>query len=388
MLGGILLGPTIMGAAAPVLFGWLFLSSEGATLARDASMKLGMLFFMFLVGLEIDLSCLRASGRRIALIGFIGTLLPIAAGVALVYAVPPGFWGAAAAQHLPAFALFVGMNLANSANPVIARVLMDLGLLTKPIGTLIMSATLVDDLVNWTLFALVMGAMGSSGATPGIAIAAHGALGLLFCAAVLIAGRTVYAAALRTRHAPAERSGGPIAVTALWVLLTASAAEALGLHAFLGAFLAGVALSGSWEAEARARALRPLVVSFFAPLYFVSLGMTTNFVAHFDPVLVAVVVTGACVSKIGSVLLGARAAGMPLNREAWAIGFGLNARGATGLILAGVGLSQGIIDHRVFVALAVMAIATSMMSGPAMRHLLSPRAVPVRRLAAVSGDVG
>jgi Kef-type K+ transport system membrane component KefB len=79
---------------------------------------------------------------------------------------------------------------------------------------------------------------------------------------------------------------------------------------------------------------------------------------------------------------------MPLNREAWAIGFGLNARGATGLILAGVGLSQGIIDHRVFVALAVMAIATSMMSGPAMRHLLSPRAVPVRRLAAVSGDVG
>jgi Kef-type K+ transport system membrane component KefB len=92
----------------------------------------------------------------------------------------------------------------------------------------------------------------------------------------------------------------------------------------------------------------------------------------------------ACVTKIGAVLLGARAAGMPLDREAWAVAFGLNARGATGIILAGVGLSNGLIDERMFVAMMVMAIATSLTSGPMMRYLLSTRAVPVARLATVS----
>jgi K+:H+ antiporter len=130
--------------------------------------------------------------------------------------------------------------------------------------------------------------------------------------------------------------------------------------------------------------MRHFVMSFFAPLYFVSMGMSTNFIRNFDPALVALVLVAACVSKIGAVLLGARAAGMPLDREAWAVGFGLNARGATGIILAGVGLSNGLIDERMFVAMVVMAIVTSMMSGPMMRYLLSDRSAPVARLAAVT----
>src|SRR6185436_17599753 len=95
--------------------------------------------------------------------------------------------------------------------------------------------------------------------------------------------------------------------------------------------------------------------------------------ANFDSILVLVILVVACLSKIGAVLLGARLAGMPLNREAWAIAFGLNARGATGIILAGVGLANHVIDERIFVAMVVTALVTSLMSGPAMNTLLFHR---------------
>jgi Kef-type K+ transport system membrane component KefB len=99
--------------------------------------------------------------------------------------------------------------------------------------------------------------------------------------------------------------------------------------------------------------------------------MTTDFIRNFDLTLVVLILVVACVSKIGAVLLGAKAAGMKLDLEAWAIGFGLNARGATGIILAGVGLANNVIDDRIFVAIVVMAMVTSLMSGPAMNHLLA-----------------
>ena len=98
--------------------------------------------------------------------------------------------------------------------------------------------------------------------------------------------------------------------------------------------------------------------------------MSTNFIANFDALLVAIVLVAACLSKVGAVLLGAKAAGMPLDREVWAIGFGLNARGATGIILAGVGLTNGVIDARIFVAMVVMAATTSLIAGPMMSRLL------------------
>jgi Kef-type K+ transport system membrane component KefB len=114
-------------------------------------------------------------------------------------------------------------------------------------------------------------------------------------------------------------------------------------------------------------------LSFFAPIYFVSMGMTTNYITNFDGLLVLVILVAALASKLGSVLLGAKLAGMPLDRETWAISFGLNARGATGIILAGVGRAAGVIDDRIFVAIVVMALVTSLIAGPMMNWLLSHR---------------
>jgi Kef-type K+ transport system membrane component KefB len=113
MIGGILLGPTLFGALAPSVWGSLFQGPPGVSQARDATIKLGMLFFLFVAGLEVNVSDLRRLGKRAALIGLVGTLIPIAVGIGLVYAVPASFWGPIGTSHRLAPALFIGMNLAN-----------------------------------------------------------------------------------------------------------------------------------------------------------------------------------------------------------------------------------------------------------------------------------
>jgi len=367
MIGGIILGPTLFGAVMPGLYQEFFLSSSSVTVVRDASIKMGMLFFMFISGLEIRLSNLRRL-RQSLTIGLIGTVLPIGFGIGLVYLAPHHLWGSQA--HFFAFALFLGMNFANSANPVIARILMDLGLLKDEIGALIMTATIVDDLVNWSLFAIILGQIAPSGQTT-TNLPLNVGLVIVFVMAVLVVGHWLGDRLLRWIRGRVAWPEGFIAATALAILLAAAVSEWLGLHAFLGAFLVGAALGDNGEEKNEAReVITHFVLSFFAPIYFVSMGLNANFVTNFDGVLVLVIVTAACVSKLGAVLLAVRLAGMPLDRRAWAIGFGLNARGATGIILASVGLEQGLIAERMFVAVVVMALFTSLLSGPAIKRLV------------------
>ena len=373
MIGGIILGPTIFGMIAPSLYNSLFNSSASVIFVRDASIKLGMLFFLFIAGLEVDLSDLRRLGKRAALIGLVGTLVPIAAGVALVYLLPRSFWGPLAGRHLFAFALFIGMNLANSANPVIARILMDLGLLQSEIGTLIMTATIVDDLVNWSLFAIVLSEISPvTSSTHGLPITILTVI--VFFVLVLGLGRWLGRRSLRWVRGHVAWPSGFIAVTSIAILVAGSISEGLGIHAFLGAFLLGAALGGHDKERNKAHdVIAHFVMSFFVPIYFVSMGMSANFITNFDFLLIAIILIVACISKIGAVVLGARMAGMRVNREVWAISFGLNARGATGIILAGVGLANKVIDERIFVAIVVMALVTSLMSAPMMTTFLHPK---------------
>ena len=370
MFGGIVLGPTILGALVPSLYHWLFLSSANVNVVRDASTKLGMLLFLFYAGLEVNLSDLKTVGKKAILIGLVGTLLPIAMGVALVYSVPRTFWGSAVQAHFLSFALFIGMNFANSANPVIARILLDLGLLNGPIGALIMTATIVDDLVNWTLFAVILYDFAPAGQAADGSLITSVLLVALFFVVVLGLGRWLGPAAMKRLERHVAWPNGFIGVTAVLVLIASSAAEGLGVHGFLGAFLLGAALSETEKKRNQAHEVIGHAVISFAPIYFISMGMTTNFITNFDPLLVVIVLVAASVSKVGAVLLGAKAARMPLDREVWAIGFGLNARGATGIILAGVGLANGVIDARIFVALIMTALVTSFMAGPMMNRLL------------------
>jgi len=374
LLGGVLLGPTLLGRVLPGVSDAVFGGSAEVTLARDALTRLGLLFFLFAVGLETDLSLLRRLRRPALGIGLSGSLVPLALGAALVGSLPTEFWGPEASAHPVAFAVFLGLNLANSAIPVLARILMDLQLLGGRIGALCLSAAVVDDLIAWAFFAAVL--LGLSPVQGGLArLVLSFALTVVVPVVVVGLGRRIGPPGLAWLRRRVAWPEGFIAATAVLVLLAAAASEAAGVHAALGALLLGVALGGGDAPHHEAHeAVARFALGLFAPLYFVSLGLTTDFARSFDPALVAVVVATAIASKLTGVLLGARLAGMAVSREAWAIGFGLNARGATGIILAAVGHHAGVIDDRVFVALAVMAFLTSLLAGPAMARLLPPSA--------------
>lgn len=372
MMGGILLGPTIFGMLAPAAYVWLFKSSDNVAMVRDASIKFGMLFFLFIAGFEIDLADLRRMGKRALVIGLVGTLLPIGMGVGLVYAVPRDFWGPAVQEHFLSFALFIGMNLANSANPVIARILMDLGLMKSEVGTMIMTATIVDDLVNWTLFAIILSDIAPSNPAAAVSLPVNILLVFAFFVVVLGIGRWAGPKALHWARWNLSWPTGMIGFTTLMILLCASAAEKLGIHAFLGAFLVGAALSGGEDTDHKAAhdIVCKFALSFFAPVYFVSMGLNANFISSFDWTMVLAILVVAIVSKMSAVLLGAWMARMPINAETVAIAVGLNARGATGIILAGVGLANKVIDETIFVAVVVMCLTTSLLAGPVMNALL------------------
>lgn len=374
MVGGIILGPTIIGLIFPEFYTWLFNSSSSVVEIRNASIKMGMLFYLFIAGLDINLSEIRKFGVKALSIGIIGTLLPISVGVGIAYLMTAKFWGSVVEAHYLSFALFIGMNLGNSAIPVLSRILMDLGLLKRDFGSLVMSSAIIDDLLNWTLFAIVLSDIAPVGEISGVSLPLSILINVLFLIAVLAIGRWLSPFALRWARKNVAWPSGFIAFTALVILLAGSVAERIGIHAFFGAFLAGIAVrQNNEEAKEAHDVITHFVLSFFAPIYFVSMGMTTNFFVNFDWWMVLVLFAAATISKVGAVLLGARLAGMPINREVWAIGFGLNARGATGIILANVGLANGLIDDRIFVSITIMAIATSMMSGPVMKRLLGDR---------------
>jgi Kef-type K+ transport system membrane component KefB len=258
---------------------------------------------------------------------------------------------------------------------------MDLDLLDKEIGTVVMTATIVDDLVNWTLFAIVLGQIDPTSTETSPDLWSSIGLVLAFFVAVLAIGRLAGPGILQWLRTRVSWPAPFIMTTTVAVLACSMIAEHLGVHAFLGAFLVGASLGGIEKERHEAHdAVTHFALSFFAPIYFVSMGMGTDFVAHFDGLLVLLIAFVAFASKMGSVLLGARLAGMRIDRETFAIGFALNARGATGIILAGVGLEHGVIGERLFVAMVVMALFTSFLSGPAIRWLLelSPTGQHVR----------
>lgn len=385
LLGGIVLGPTIFGQVAPETFAWWFPADTSLTLARESLIRVGMLFFLFVAGLEVKVENIRHRKRQVAFTAVIGLLVPLAMGFGSVRAFP-GIWGRPAEGGDWAFSFFIGTALSISALPVIARILMDLRLIRQELGIIVITAAALNDVIGWSLFAVLlnvlMPARLSQPAVRGETMAVN--LGLLvgFVVLVLLAGRRFSRPALHWMRTHLSWPSAFIGLSTVVIMGAAAVTETLGIHAVFGAYLVGIALGqalDSGEENEAHEVILQFAISFFAPLYFVSIGQRANFVKEFDPPLVLLVLMVACVGKIGGAGLGARLSGMP-SREALAVGFGLNARGAMEIILASVALESGLIDQRVFVALVVMAVVTSALAGPAMSRLTAvTRADPERR---------
>ena len=366
LVAGILLGPTVLGTVAPDVMRFLFPAEGPNAIALSAVTTLAIVLFLLVAGMEVDLSTIWRQGRLGLKISLGSIVVPFLMGFAAAYQFPR-WLGHEGNAGVFTFALFFATALSISALPVIARTLMDIGLYRTDLGMVVVSAAVFNDLVGWIIFAVILGMMDGGQAHPvGLTIA----FTLLFAVGMLTVGRWLIDRALPIIQAHTQWPAGVLGFSLTLALLGAAFTEWIGIHAIFGAFLVGVAIGDSAHLRERTRVAIEHFISFiFAPLFFASIGLRVNFLQDFNAPLVLAVVLIACVCKLLGGYAGARWGRMS-SREAWAVGFAINSRGAMEIILGLLALEVGIIGNELFVALVIMALVTSMMSGPAMRLIL------------------
>ncbi len=368
---GILLGPTVLGHFRPKIYSALFPVTGSVPITIETISTLGVVFFLLTAGLEIDLRSIFRQGKSALFVSFFGVIFPFAVGT-MVAGFFPRYLGAQEGADIVIFALFVGTALSISALPVIARILMDLNLLRSEMGTVIMSSAMFDDLVGWILFSMVLGMMNPA-AHSGGGVKHTILLVFIFAGLTLTVGKWLIDKMLPFIQAHTSWPGGVLGFVFTLTLSAAAFTEYAGIHAVFGAFIVGIAVGESTHLRKRtSQHIHEIVTNVFAPFFFASIGLRTNFVSNFNLGLTLTVIGVACVGKIFGAMWGARLGGMD-PRSSWAVGLAMNARGAMEMILGILALQAGLIREQMFVALVIMALFTSLVSAPSIHALVSRR---------------
>lgn len=367
LLAGIILGPTIFGMISPESFELIFPNGSSA-IVLDGFVQAAVVMLLFIAGLEVDLHIVLQQGRQAAFTSTLGLIVPFSFGFLFPYLFP-GFFGFTDEGTLLAFALFMGTCMAITALPVIARILMDLNIFKTKMGMLVISSAMINDLIGWLIFSVVLGMIGKGSQNMSLLNTVFFTLG--FTIVMLTAGRWLINRTLPWVNKKLAWPGGLLSLSLALCFLAAALTEYIGIHAIFGAFILGVALGDSEHLSERAKEIiHQFINNIFAPLFFVSIGLKVNFIANFDFWLTLAIVIIAFAGKIIGSGLGTRLGGFSW-QESMAAGFGMNARGAIEIILGLVALEVGLINERVFVSLVIMAMITSMTSGPLMKWSLT-----------------
>jgi Kef-type K+ transport system membrane component KefB len=358
---GVALGPTLLGALPGDPSESLFPADARAVLTLIG--QLGLALFMFAVGWDLNLKVVRRREGAAVSVSVLSILLPFALGLGLAAYLHPEH-GTVGGEPVPfgPFALFIGAALAMTAFPVLARILNEMRLSDTPLGALVLTAAAIDDVIGWTILAVALAALEASSAWEYVRMVVE-------CAAFVTVVLYVVRPLLRRVTTPALVL--PIALAGAYVT------DAIGIHAVFGAFLVGVAMPRPQDGEAR-RTLAP-VVGVLAPIYFVMSGMAVDIpgLRAADLAAFVLILVAACAGKFFGAYAGARMARIP-RRDAAAVGVLMNTRGLIEIVLLTVGRDQGLIDDRLFTLFALMAIATTLLTSPALRRLRRPgiRSVP------------
>jgi len=368
MIVGILLGPTVFGAISPDWYEGLFPGSGPVAISIQAIVKLSVVMLLFVAGMEVQLPVMLKQGRLALSTSLTSMVVPFSLGFWISWQWPELFLRATNVPPL-VFSLFFGTALAITALPVIARILMDLNIYKTKIGMLIMAAAMFNDLLGWLIFSVVLAMVENRGVGTDIGLTILYIL--LFGILMLTLGRKILNRVLPFIQTKFSWPGGVLSMGLGLCFLAAAFTEGIGIHAILGAFIMGIALGDSVHLHERAREIiHQFVTNIFAPLFMVSIGLHVNFIEHFNLVLILLVLGLAFVGKIVGAGAGAIAGGLNF-RDSAAVAMGMNARGAMEIILGTLAFRAGIIQVELFVALVVMALVTSLASGPAIRRILS-----------------
>lgn len=371
VVAGILLGPSLLGRLEPGLGAWLLPTTMEATLGQVAA--LGVIYYMFQVGMELNLDDIKGRGDAVLSISHASIALPFVLGSLLALWLYPRF--AVPGVNFLSFSLFMGVAMSITAFPVLARILTDSGLHKSPLGAMALSCAAIDDVTAWCLLAV---ASAVARARPG---------GLLWEGLELAAFVTAMVWGLRpfllrfVRGARAPLGRGSIAVILIAVLLAAACAQGIGIHALFGAFLLGVLIPhDSVVAKEFEGKLKDVVAVLLLPAFFAFTGMRTQLgllAGGGAWLATGLIVLAATSGKFLGAAGAARLSGLPV-RDAGALGILMNTRGLVELIVLNVGLDLGVISPTVFTMMVVMALVTTLATAPALR-LFVPGLLPKRQ---------
>jgi K+:H+ antiporter len=364
VLAGILLGPTLLGAVWPELKDYLFPPDIIPLLSGAA--QIGLAFYLFLVGMELDPRLIRANATRAAFMSNVSVAFPMALGLL----VAPVIYRELGPDkdYLP-FALFMGVSMSITAFPVLARILVEKRMLKRPVGALAMASAAIDDVTAWTLLAFAT-AVASAGS--GLEWLRVIGLTIAFTLGLFLLVRPVLA---RVAVAYDEVGYVPqlwIGIIFVGVLFSAYLAREIGVAAIFGAFLMGMCMPRHAGLTADVnRRLEDFVTTVLLPLFFVITGLKTQVGALnrwnlwlICLLLISIAIVGKWVGAAGA----ARWGGLSW-RDSNAFGALMNTRGLTELIVLNIGLDLGLISQNLFTILVVMALVTTFMAGPALRVL-------------------
>lgn len=360
MLAGILLGPSLLGALAPAAQAFVF-PAESLGALRVLS-QVGVILFMFVVGIELDLQHLRQKADAAVLVSHASIIVPFFLGTASALFLYPTL--APAGSSFTAFALFLGVAMSITAFPVLARILEERGLTGTALGSTAIACAAVDDVTAWCLLAVVV-AIAKANELGGALLTAG--LTLAFIAGMLFLARPLVARLLSWRPVQPGRSGSVLAGVFTFVFAAALFTEVIGIHALFGAFLAGVAMpqDSALRHFLRER-LETFSTVFLLPLFFAFTGLRTQ-IGLLDDVrswlICAGIVALAIAGKLGGSMVAARWTGMRWG-DSFALGALMNTRGLVELIVLNLGYDLGILSPRIFAMLVLMALVTTFMTAP------------------------
>jgi len=391
IVAGIMLGPSVLGAISPDAYAFLMPPAASSHLAIVA--KIGVVLFMFLVGLELDGRLVRGHVHTTLAISHASIIAPFILGVTLALALYPAY--SHRGISFTVFSLFIGVSMSVTAFPVLARILTDRRLQSTPLGVTAIACAAVDDATAWCLLAFVSGVATAKMAGVAWTLFLVGLYVMIMFLAVRPLARW-----LARRE---ETRSGPVSLTVLAIvfsvmLLSAVATESIGIHALFGAFLCGVLIphDGRLAEQIRSRA-EDLVVVLLLPIFFAFTGMRTQIgllSSASDWLFCGLIIVVATMGKFGGSFAAAKLSGLGW-RESSAIGILMNTRGLMELIVLNVGLDMGVLSPTLFAMLVIMALVTTFSTTPLLNLVVyesgladAPSRARVRRTPrARAGDV-
>lgn len=362
MAAGIALGPSLFGQLAPDLFSAVFPADALEKLGFLS--QLGLMLFLFVIGMHLDVQVLRRKARSAVVISHASIMIPFTLGMALAGLLYPDFAGAG--MPFAYFALFIGVSLSITAFPVLARMIHERGMHRSRLGTLVLTCAAADDITAWFILAGLIGLI-QAGSLQGFFLT----LGLALLYILLM---TYVVRPLLRRHYRGGETNHDLPVTLPFVVLMLSslATEWIGIHALFGAFIAGTVMpvQGGFRDRMRDK-VQDVALVMLLPLFFVTTGLRTDLQLLNHPGLwgwTALIVFVAVAGKGLGSAFAARVTGHSWP-ESLTLGALMNTRGLMELVVLHIGFELGVLGREIFTMLVIMALTTTLMTGPLLALL-------------------